>query len=287
MKEKIKLFFQLIKVTIILPVSFLSFVGYTLYEGKVGYSVLLVCLGVFLLAGAASVINQIIERKWDSQMERTSKRPIPSGQVSATQAWYIAIIMTLLGVIILYPFSYVCIVLGLFNLAWYIGVYTLLKRVTPFAVIPGSLTGAIPILIGYAAAGGNYDDSQAIFVAFFVFMWQIPHFWLLTLIYGKEYEAANYPTLFRVFSESQIRRWTMVWIIAACLVSLTIRHFEIVNHFSSSIIIILINSVLIILSYIFLFHRPKTSKYRIIFHLINLFMVFGLLVISFEKIGWF
>ena len=155
------------------------------------------------------------------------------------------------------------------------------------AVIPGSLTGAIPVLMGYVAAGGSYYDASAVFVAFFVFMWQIPHFWLLTLIYGRDYETANYPTLFRVFSEPQIRRWTMVWIIAACMVSLTIRHFGIVSHFSSSVIIIVINAVLIVLSYLFLLRKPKISKYKIIFHLINLFMVFGLLVISFEKMGWF
>jgi protoheme IX farnesyltransferase len=287
MLEKIKLLFQLIKVTIILPVSFLSYVGYTLFEGKSDVAVLLVCLGVFLLAGAASILNQIIERKYDAQMFRTSKRPIPSGHISAKNALYISIIMTVLGVIILFPFSYMCIVLGLFNLLWYLGVYTLLKRVTPFAVIPGSLTGAVPVLIGYVAAGGYFLDPQAIFVAFFVFMWQIPHFWLLTLIYGRDYEKANYPTLFRVFSEPQIRRWTMVWIIAACLVSLTIRHFGIVNHFTSSIIIIGINGLLFLLSYIFLLHKPQITKYRVIFHLINLFMVFGLLVISFEKMGWF
>jgi protoheme IX farnesyltransferase len=69
-------------------------------------------------------------------------------------------------------------------------VYTLLKRKTPFAIIPGSLVGAIPPAVGWVAAGGYLFDPQIIIISFFFFIWQIPHFWLLLLIFDKDYKQA-------------------------------------------------------------------------------------------------
>jgi len=284
-KEKIKVFFQLIKVTITLPVTLLSYVGYTIYDGKTDLNLLLGCIGVFALAGAASAINQVIEVKYDAMMERTSHRPIPSGRVTVKQTLIISGVLIALGIALLLPLSYVCVLLGLFNLAWYIGVYTLLKRVTPFAVIPGSLTGAIPVLIGYAAAGGYYLDPLAVYIAVFVFIWQIPHFWLLTLIYGDDYRSAKFPTLYDVFSLLQIRLWTVAWILAACIISLSIWNYDIINSYYSATIVLFSNVTLIVLAYVYLIDKPQVKGYRYLFHLINMFMVLILLSVSFEKIG--
>jgi protoheme IX farnesyltransferase len=106
------------------------------------------------------------------------------------------------------------LILGSLAVFWYNGVYILLKRITAFAVIPGSLVGAIPPVIGWAAAGGLYNDATILEVALFFFMWQIPHFWLMLLMFSKDYEQAGLPSLTRVFSKEQIARITTVWILA-------------------------------------------------------------------------
>ncbi len=284
-RKKIRLFLQLIKFSIILPVAFLTYAGYTVYNGKADVNLFLTCLGVFLLAGAASVLNQVIELKYDSLMVRTANRPIPSGAISKKNALIIAFLMTLTGVLVLIPVSYVCILLGIFNLLWYIGVYTLLKRKTPFAVIPGSITGAIPVLIGYAGAGGSFLAPEAVFIAVFVFIWQIPHFWLLSLIYKDDYSKAGFPTLFDFFNEKQIRWWTVAWILCACIISLCTWQYGIVKSYNTAIMVLFGNIALMTLAYQYLINKPATKGFRYLFHLINFFMVLILLSISMERFG--
>ncbi len=277
-KYNLRLFTELTKVTITLPVTFLAFIGYALTNNKITIEVLWVCIGVFLLAGAASVVNQIIEFKYDNMMERTQKRPIPSGRISLLNAALFAILLTIFGVLLLWPISKLSVFLGILNLVWYLGVYTVLKRFTALAVIPGSLTGAIPLLIGWVAGNGYLFNPVIMLLGFFVFMWQIPHFWLLMLIYGKEYEIAGYPTLFRVFNDFQIRLWTLCWIIATAIVPLSLIYFGIIFNLINSLIIVVLSLFLIFYSGYLLLYNQEKRKIKIIFHLINLFMIAILII---------
>ena len=88
---------------------------------------------------------------------------------------------------------------------WYNAVYTPLKKVFSLAIIPGSLVGALPPLAGWVAAGGDILDPKIILISSFFFVWQIPHFWILLLIYGKDYDKGGFPTLTNVFSERQLK----------------------------------------------------------------------------------
>jgi protoheme IX farnesyltransferase len=100
-------------------------------------------------------------------------------------------------------------------MAWYNGVYTPLKRVTIFAVVPGAVIGAIPPVIGWVAAGGRLSDGAIWFVAAFFFLWQVPHFWLLTLMHGTQYAKAGLRTLADRFTNGEIARLTFAWQLAA------------------------------------------------------------------------
>jgi protoheme IX farnesyltransferase len=91
-------------------------------------------------------------------------------------------------------------------------IYTGLKKKTTLAIIPGALVGAVPPLIGYTAAGGAMTDMAIILFALFMFLWQMPHFWLLLLRYGEEYEKAGIKTFHRILSDSTIVRLVMAWI---------------------------------------------------------------------------
>lgn len=275
--KTIGLFFQLTKITITLPVTFLAFIGYSLAKQTFEIEVLWVCIGVFLLAGAASVLNQIIEKDYDAIMERTRRRLLPSGKIRPLVAWMIVLVMTVLGSVVLAQFNNGAVLLGFITLAWYIGVYTFLKRVTAFAVIPGSLTGALPPLIGWVAAGGLIYDPIIIYICFFVFLWQIPHFWLLILKYGEEYQQAGFPSLFDYFNEKQIQVWTFIWIIFSSVYSIIL---PILKQDTPQLLIILF-LVIVLIGYAYknLIRTPNLKGIRKLFHLINSFMVLILLVI--------
>jgi protoheme IX farnesyltransferase len=276
----IRIFLQLIKVTVSLPVTFLSFISYVIYSGKIDFITWKCSLGVFMLSGAASALNQMMEQKRDKLMERTKNRPLPTGRITNSGVIIISGALIVAGIALLMKINTTCGVLGFFNLLWYLGVYTLLKTKTPFAVIPGSLIGAIPIMIGWAAAGGAIFHPLVIFISFFVFIWQIPHFWLLMMIYRQDYENAGYPTFFKIFDEYKARWWTIVWIISASLISMAFPFFKVINGPIPTISFVLLNISVISLSVFVLLFKPDKSKIRMMFHTINLFMISILILIA-------
>ena len=215
-----------IKYKVSLAVTFTAVTGYLVYSGSMDYHLLQLALGVFILAGGSSALNECQESKYDAIMARTKHRPIPSGEISPRQALSISLAFILVGVcILLVSFGLVPALLGLFNIFWYNLVYTNLKRITPFAVVPGSLVGAVPVLIGWTAGGGYLFESTIVFIAFFLFIWQIPHFWLLMLKYGDEYEQAGFPTINQSISPVGLRMIIFSWVIATSAFSVAIPLF--------------------------------------------------------------
>ena len=103
---------------------------------------------------------------------------------------------------------------------WYNVLYTGLKRVSAFAVVPGALVGAIPPAMGWAAGGGSLADPSLAALVFFFFMWQVPHFWLHLLTYGNEHAEAGLPSLTDVFSRDQMERLTFQWVSATAVSAL-------------------------------------------------------------------
>ena len=207
-----------------------TIVGYILFKHQVDWQILVPTIGVLFLACGSAVLNQYQERNLDAKMSRTKMRPIPSGRVSANSALIISILFVAIGTIILWVGAdLVTVGLGLLAVFWYNGVYTLLKQKTAFAVVPGALIGSIPPAIGWVAAGGNIFDSQILILAFFFFIWQVPHFWLLLLIYGKDYEQAGFPSLSAIFSREQLQRITFIWIFATAITCLIIPLFGLVQ----------------------------------------------------------
>jgi protoheme IX farnesyltransferase len=276
-KKQVRLFFKLIKVTVTLPVTFLVFAGCYFYSDHFSFSILPVCLAVFLLAGAASALNQVLEVRYDAIMERTQNRPIPSGKISKINAIYIALILAISGSTILLFYSIESFVVGVFTLVWYLLGYTLLKRVTAFAIIPGSLTGALPPIIGWTAVGGHFSDYRIVILATLVFIWQIPHFWLLMLIYGDEYKKAGFPVLFDIFSEFQVRLWTLAWIVCSCI-SVVLAYIILSPNIEMHIPLLLGYLYLGFSSFVLLF-KPSKRNFKTLFHIINLLMLGSIIIL--------
>jgi protoheme IX farnesyltransferase len=215
MSSLVKIVAELGKVRISLPVALSACTGYVLQTGKFDAGAFLLIPGVFLMSCSSGAINHIQEYKTDALMPRTQKRPIPSGKISLAGAMLVALAFLVAGALVLLTsFRPIVFLTSFLTLLSYNAIYTPLKKVTAFAVVPGSLVGALPPFIGWFAGGGELLNERIIWVALFFFIGQIPHFWLLLLMFGKEYVLAGFPSLNAVFTDSQIKRLSYTWILA-------------------------------------------------------------------------
>jgi protoheme IX farnesyltransferase len=163
--------------------------------------------GVIFLAFGASALNQLQEAATDALMPRTRGRPIPSCLIRPGEALLTSIILMATGASILFlSGGHAPAALGGLAIFWYNLIYTPLKRVTEFAFIPGALVGSIPPAIGFVYGGGVLWSPKALIIFFFFYIWQIPHFLLFLLRYGKEYERAGLPCITNVFRGRRFRR---------------------------------------------------------------------------------
>lgn len=202
----------------------------TLASSVLTKETVVVSAGVFLAACGACALNQYQERDVDARMERTRVRPLPSGTIRREAALVIAGALAVAGIACVFLCSgLIPASLVLLSALWYNGVYTTLKRRTAFASIPGALIGAMPPVIGWSAAGGDLRDPALGALCLFFFLWQVPHFWLLMLSLGKEYEQAGLPSLQRTLSNPQITRLILTWSLALSVSSLTFPIFGIVE----------------------------------------------------------
>jgi len=222
----LKIIIELGKVRIALPVALSALAGFTLYAGEIGSQGWLLALGVFLMSCGSGAINHWQEHKTDARMPRTQHRPIPSGRISVAGGLLVALFYVAAGSVVLF-FTNPPVALGLSwtTLFFYNLVYTPLKKITAFAVIPGSMVGALPPLIGWTAAGGNITSEIILLVAVFFFIGQIPHFWLLLLMFGDQYKKAGMPSLNQLFSENQIKRITFTWVLTTVASALLVLFF--------------------------------------------------------------
>jgi len=155
----------------------------------------LVLAGVMLLSCGASALNQVQERGRDGLMARTAGRPLPSGRLSHAQGLAFSIVAIVTGAAVLWlGVGPMAGILGLIASGFYNGVYTpWLKPNSPFAAVPGAIPGAIPPVIGWVAGGGHIADAGAVILFGILFLWQMPHFWALSLRYRADYAAGGFP----------------------------------------------------------------------------------------------
>jgi len=219
----IKIISELGKVRISLPISISALTGFALISKQFDSESLILMLGVFLMSCSSGTINHLQEYKTDALMPRTKNRPIPSGKISPMGAFWVAAVYFILGSLILIAaFPILVFLTSVLTLISYNAIYTPLKKVTAFAVVPGSLVGALPPYIGWFAGGGHWMNDQIFWVGLFFFIGQIPHFWLLLLMFGKEYELAGFPSLHKVFSDNQIKRLSFTWIVATIATAIVV-----------------------------------------------------------------
>jgi heme o synthase len=261
--NNLKYWLELIKLKIMIPVSLTGFTGYFAFDPHFSSKAFLTSFGILLMAISASVLNQVQETGADSKMNRTCNRPLPAQKIKIQHAILFLLINLFGGIILIYYAGNLkALLIGLITMIWYNGIYTYSKRMTAFAVVPGAVTGALPPLIGWIAAGGGLWDKPIIFIEFLIFIGQIPHFWLLVLKYGEEYKKAGFPCLTDIFSRSQIKRLTFSWVVSSVVAALFLCCFEIIQSPVINIILMTV-SIYMIWQFIDLLRiRPETNNYR-------------------------
>ncbi len=152
-------------------------------------------VGTMLAGAGAGTLNQYMERTYDARMKRTANRPLPAGRVKPSEALALGIFLSVSGVLYLSAAANILAgILTALTLISYLLVYTPMKRRTPFSTVVGGIPGALPPLIGWAAARGSLSiESFSLF--FILFFWQMPHFLALAWMYRKDYARAGYRML--------------------------------------------------------------------------------------------
>jgi len=183
-------------------------------------TVALTCLGGYLSAGGAGAVNHYWDRDIDARMARTADRPVPSGRVAPRAALGFGIALGAAAFAELsLTVNLLAACLALTGFVGYVGVYTIwLKRSTPQNIVIGGAAGAIPPLVGWAAATGTLDWT-ALYLFAIVFYWTPPHFWALSLLMRDEYAKVGIPMMPVVRGERETRRQILLYTLLLYAVS--------------------------------------------------------------------
>jgi heme o synthase len=209
--------------------------------------------GGYAMVGASNVFNQIIEKDLDKLMTRTQYRPLPNGDVTQNQALILGFGLTVLGLVLLFLVNPITAMFGAISIFLYTSVYTPLKTVTPLSVFVGAFPGAIPFMLGWVAATGNFSlESGTLFMI--QFFWQFPHFWAIGWFLYEDYKKAGFfmlPTGKKDKTTAlQIILYT-IWLILASILPAFFEYFGIISRLKLSPIAAVL---ILILGYVLLFY---------------------------------
>jgi protoheme IX farnesyltransferase len=266
-----------IKLSIAVAVSAVA--GFVAACHTISFGAFYTFVGVALLSASASVLNQVQEKDLDARMERTKNRPLVTHQISIPLALAISLVSAVAGFAILFAATTTfAALLGVFTLFWYNAVYTPLKRKTLIALPVGALTGALAPIIGCVAAN-NRLDATAVGIGFFLFFWQVPHFLLLLLKYGPEYQKAGYPYMAQVKHETRFRYIVFLWLVATSVSTLLFPLYGFVSLIWLVAVLIGVNILFISYYFVALIKNKKPLDLNAAFRFMYVFQACILLVL--------
>lgn len=192
---KLSAVLELTKARLNLSVVYSALAGYFLGASSISLlHIIYLCVGGYLVVGAANGFNQIIEKDRDLLMDRTKNRPLPTGRLSTLEAMIACTIMAFAGMAMLVAINNYTAGFGAFALFMYVLVYTPLKARGSISVFVGAFPGAIPALLGWVAATNDFDIEPGILFAL-QFLWQFTHFWAIGWVADEDYKKAGYSLL--------------------------------------------------------------------------------------------
>ena len=196
MIENIKLFFEITKFRLSLLVALSSVFGFFISSSKVDINdVFILLVGGYLISSSSVINNQILEKDLDKMMNRTNKRPIPTGRISIYKSVIMSIFSMIIGLFLIsFYLNIYAALLSFISLILYSFVYTPMKKFGPIAVFIGAIPGALPPLIGWVASTGQIT-LEAIIIFSIQFIWQFPHFWAIAWMYDDDYKKVGFKLL--------------------------------------------------------------------------------------------
>ena len=196
MIENIKLFFEITKFRLSLLVALSSVFGFFISSSKVDINeVFILLVGGYLISSSSVINNQILEKDLDKMMNRTNKRPIPTGRISVYKSVIMSIFSMIIGLFLIsFYLNIYAALLSFISLILYSFVYTPMKKFGPIAVFIGAIPGALPPLIGWVASTGQIT-LEAIIIFSIQFIWQFPHFWAIAWMYDDDYKKVGFKLL--------------------------------------------------------------------------------------------
>ena len=282
-----KHFFSLTKLPLSFGVALSCLLSFFIASGAYMPIILPVVLAVLLLSMSICALNEVQEVQLDAKMERTKNRPLVTKAISINQA------LTIIMVLMAPAFALIYQSLGLigFNilalsLIFYNGIYTPLKQKTAFAVVPGALLGISAPALGWLAGGGTLLDYDFMALALMMFVWQMPHFWLLTLMYYEDYQRAKFPLAIELFGKLGLIRVTFIWYLLTLLAGVALIYAVYPQN-----LIVLTLSVVATLYYIYQSlkllntHKLKTKKdYKKFFMDLNIFVMIIMILLAIDRV---
>lgn len=269
--KKAALFPDLIKYRLSLAVTFSAVTGYFVSGRYSTESFFFLVTGIFILTCGAAALNQYTEKDIDARMERTKNRPVPAGRIRPETALAVSIILIISGSLLLGICGVIPFILGLLSVFIYNIVYTRLKRITLFSIIPGALVGALPPMIGFASSGAEMPGKEIILFSSFMFLWQVPHFWLILIRNREDYLRAGFRTFSSSFPEYVIRLLVFGWALMTTLSLIILSAAGVALTGIFNYILIGLNIFFILMFYSLLFSKEKTVSVKMAFMLINSF----------------
>jgi len=222
-------------------------------------------VGTVLVASGAATLNQLIELRFDGRMRRTARRPLASGRIQPAHALWFGILLSVFGAIYLaVATNALASLLSILTLLGYLFLYTPLKLKTPLCTLIGALPGAMPPLIGWAAACGRLDANAWLLFAI-VFLWQFPHFMAIAWMYREDYARAGYVVLPAGKSKDGFIAWqTFLPSLALLAVALVpaIRGVSGIVYFAGALVL---GGVFLGYSTSFAFQKSTVSARRLLF----------------------
>ena len=183
------------KAGLAISVVFSSIAGFVLgidhFEVSTWWVLLKLAIGGYCMVGASNAYNQVIEKDLDALMDRTKNRPVASGRMQPRVAVVVASMLSILGLVLLYSINPKSAMFGAISIFLYTSVYTPLKTMTSLSVFVGAFPGAIPFMLGWVAATGEFGiEAGTLFLI--QFFWQFPHFWAIGWFLYEDYEKAGF-----------------------------------------------------------------------------------------------
>ncbi len=282
---KSKDFLTLAKSGIILLVLFTATCGYlsghSLEKPWNWGHFFLVLISITLLSSGSAALNQIQEVEIDRKMNRTKDRPLPSNRLTLRSAIFFSLGLITSGLVGLYFINTVVLILGIAALVSYNVLYTMWwKKHMAFGAVPGAIPGALPILMGYQAAAENLLDPKGLYLFAVLFMWQMPHFWVLALKYSDDYKDGGFPILPVAKGVDVTRNHIVLWSLAyVCLPLMAVLFFPI--GVVSVLLMVLIGVWILVELYRYI-QKSEAKTWLRFFLAVNfsLMMILGLIVID-------